>query len=182
MDEVRSLARDHGLKKTPGWSSIELNNMIDVFYTENQSYSYCEEIYKELEILAATIKITGYIPDYSFVLLDVEEDEKEYILMSHSEKLAIAYGIISTPPMSPIWIFKNLRICVDCHNVTKFISKITEREIIVKDSNRFHHFKDLFLWGLLVTWNTDISFRKLTVWITDFVFQPFKQKHNAELP
>ncbi|KAI8032953.1 Pentatricopeptide repeat-containing protein [Camellia lanceoleosa] len=92
MDEVRSLARDHGLKKTPGWSSIELNNMIDVFYTENQSYSYCEEIYKELEILAATIKITGYIPDYSFVLLDVEEDEKEYILMSHSEKLVITEG------------------------------------------------------------------------------------------
>ncbi|THG10821.1 hypothetical protein TEA_002104 [Camellia sinensis var. sinensis] len=103
-DEVRSLARDCGLKKTPGWGSIELNNRIDVFYTGNQSHSYCEEIYKELEILAAKIKIIGYTPDNSFVLQDVEEDKKEYILMSYSEKLALAYGIISTPPMSPIWI------------------------------------------------------------------------------
>ncbi|CAL5333724.1 unnamed protein product [Camellia sinensis] len=141
-DEVRSLARDRGLKKTPGWSSIELNNRIEVFYTGNQSHPHCEEIYKELEILMAKIKTVGYIPDCSFVLQDVEEDEKEYILMSHSERLAITYGIISTPPKSPIRIFKNLRVCGDCHNVTKFISKITEREIIVRDSNRFHHFKD----------------------------------------
>ncbi|KAF5959063.1 hypothetical protein HYC85_000272 [Camellia sinensis] len=82
-DEVRSLARDRGLKKTPGWSPIELNNRIEVFYTGNQSHPYCEEIYKELEILAAKIKNIGYIPDYSFVLQDVEEDEKEYILTRH---------------------------------------------------------------------------------------------------
>ncbi|KAL6965720.1 hypothetical protein U1Q18_036774, partial [Sarracenia purpurea var. burkii] len=141
-DEVRSLARDRGLKKTPGWSSIELENRIEIFYTGNQSHPHCEEIYKELEILTDKMKSLGYIPDYSFVLQDVEDDEKEYILMSHSERLAIAYGIISTPPRSPIQIFKNLRVCGDCHNVTKFISKITEREIIVRDSNRFHHFKD----------------------------------------
>ncbi|CAL5385873.1 unnamed protein product [Camellia sinensis] len=95
-----------------------------------------------MEILMAKIKTVGYIPDCSFVLQDVEEDEKEYILVSHSERLAITYGIISTPPKSPIRIFKNLRVCGDCHNVTKFISKITEREIIARDSNRFHHFKD----------------------------------------
>lgn len=142
VDEVRSMARDRGLKKTPGWSSIELNNRIEVFYTANQSHPHCEEIYTELASLTAKMKSLGYIPDYSFVLQDVEEDEKEFILMGHSERLAIAYGIISTPPKSPIQIFKNLRVCGDCHSVTKFISKITEREIIVRDSNRFHHFKD----------------------------------------
>ncbi|XP_057503362.1 LOW QUALITY PROTEIN: pentatricopeptide repeat-containing protein At4g33990-like [Actinidia eriantha] len=142
VNDVRSLARDRGLRKTPGWSSIELNNRIEVFYTGNQSHPHCEEIYKELETLTAKMKSLGYVPDYSFVLQDVEEDEKERILMSHSERLAIAYGIICTAPKSPIQIFKNLRVCGDCHNVTKFISKITEREIIVRDSNRFHHFKD----------------------------------------
>ncbi|KAA8521693.1 hypothetical protein F0562_012317 [Nyssa sinensis] len=142
VDEVRSLARDRGLRKTPGWSSIELNNRIEVFYTGNQSHPQCEEIYNELEILTAKMKSLGYIPDYSFVLQDVEDDEKDHILTSHSERLAIAYGIISTPPKSPIRIFKNLRVCGDCHNATKFISKITEREIIVRDSTRFHHFKD----------------------------------------
>ncbi|XVE66827.1 hypothetical protein DITRI_Ditri08aG0110800 [Diplodiscus trichospermus] len=142
VDKVRALARDRGLRKTPGWSSMEVNNKVDVFYTGNQSHPKCEEIYMELRNLTAKMKNLGYIPDYSFVLQDVEEDEKEHILMSHSERLAIAFGIINTPPKTPIRIFKNLRVCGDCHNATKFISRITEREIIVRDSNRFHHFKD----------------------------------------
>ncbi|XWS39950.1 hypothetical protein CRYUN_Cryun18bG0098300 [Craigia yunnanensis] len=142
VDKVRALARDRGLRKIPGWSSTEVNNKVDVFYTGNQSHPKCEEIYEELRSLTAKMKSLGYVPDYSFVLQDVEEDEKEHILMSHSERLAIAFGIINTPPKSPIRIFKNLRVCGDCHNATKFISKITEREIIVRDSNRFHHFKD----------------------------------------
>lgn len=142
VDEVRSLARDKGLKKTPGWSSIEVNNKVDVFYTGNRTHPKYEKIYDELRNLTAKMKSLGYVPDRSFVLQDVEEDEKEHILTSHSERLAIAFGIISTPPKCPIQIFKNLRVCGDCHNWTKFISQITEREIIVRDSNRFHHFKD----------------------------------------
>ncbi|KAL0336238.1 UNVERIFIED_CONTAM: Pentatricopeptide repeat-containing protein [Sesamum radiatum] len=142
VGEVRSLARGRGLWKTPGWSSIELNNRIEVFYTGSQSHPQCEEIYKELAILNAKIKSLGYTPDYSFVLQDVEDDEKETILSSHSERLAIVYGILNTPPKTSIRIFKNLRVCGDCHSVTKFISKLMEREIIVRDSNRFHHFKD----------------------------------------
>ncbi|KAG7951826.1 hypothetical protein I3843_12G028000 [Carya illinoinensis] len=142
VNKVRSLARERGLKKTPGWSSIEVNNKVDVFYTGNQTHPRCEEIYEELEVLTAKMKSLGYVPDYSFVLQDVEDDEKEHILTSHSERLAIAFGIISTPPKSTIRIFKNLRVCGDCHEATKFISRITEREIIVRDSNRFHHFKN----------------------------------------
>ncbi|CAL0325943.1 unnamed protein product [Lupinus luteus] len=140
--KVRSLARDQGLTKTPGWSSVVVGSIVEVFYTGNQTHPKCIEIYNELRILTAKMKSIGYVPDYSFVLQDVEEDEKEQILTSHSERLAIAFGIISTPPKSPIRIFKNLRVCGDCHNATKYISRITEREIVVRDSNRFHHFKD----------------------------------------
>ncbi|XP_030480596.1 pentatricopeptide repeat-containing protein At4g33990 [Cannabis sativa] len=142
VDKVRSLARDKGLRKTPGWSSIEINNKVDVFYTGNQTHQKYEEIWTELKVMTAKMKSLGYIPDYNFVLQDVEDDEKEEILSSHSERLAIAFGIISTPPRTPIRIFKNLRVCGDCHTATKYMSKITEREIIVRDSNRFHHFKD----------------------------------------
>ncbi|XVE93370.1 hypothetical protein REPUB_Repub01dG0186200 [Reevesia pubescens] len=137
VDKVRALARDRGLRKTPGWSSIEVNNKVDVFYTRNQSHPKCEEIYKELRSLTAKMKSLVYVPDYSFVLQDVEEDEKEHILMSHNERLAIAFGIINAPPKSPIRIFKNFRVCGDCHTATKFISKITKRKITVRDSNRF---------------------------------------------
>ncbi|KAK9705708.1 hypothetical protein RND81_07G077000 [Saponaria officinalis] len=142
VKEMRSLALGRGLKKTPGWSSIELNNKVDVFYTGNKSHPSNERIYRELRILTEEVKRLGYAPEYSFVLQDVEDDEKELILSSHSERLAIVFGLISTPPKNTLRIFKNLRVCGDCHNWTKFVSKYAEREIIVRDSNRFHHFKD----------------------------------------
>lgn len=142
VNEMRSLASSRGLKKTPGWSSIEVNSKVDVFYTGNKSHLQVDRIYRELRIRTEEAKSLGYAPDYSFVLQDVEEDEKEHILSSHSERLAIAFGLISTPPKSTLRIFKNLRVCGDCHGWTKFISKMTRRDIIVRDSNRFHHFKD----------------------------------------
>jgi hypothetical protein len=84
----------------------------------------------------------GYVPDTRFVLHDVEEEEKVSRLCHHSEKLAIAFGLISTPPGTSLRIFKNLRVCGDCHTATKFISKIVGRVIIVRDANRFHHFEN----------------------------------------
>ncbi|KAL3612898.1 hypothetical protein D5086_003918 [Populus alba] len=87
VDDVRSLARDRGLRKNPGWSSIILNNKVDVFYTGNQTHPKCEEIYRELRDLTSKIKTIGYVPDFCFVLQDVEEDEKEHILMGHTSAL-----------------------------------------------------------------------------------------------
>jgi hypothetical protein len=84
----------------------------------------------------------GYIPDRKEVLLDIEEEEKEGALSRHSEKLAIAFALISTSDNTPIRIVKNLRVCQDCHHVTKLISKVYGREIIVRDRARFHLFKD----------------------------------------
>jgi hypothetical protein len=64
------------------------------------------------------MKEAGYVPDTNFVLHDVEEEVKEHMLYSHSEKLAIAFGLINTSPGTPIRITKNLRVCGDCHNAT----------------------------------------------------------------
>ncbi|KAK8940486.1 Pentatricopeptide repeat-containing protein [Platanthera zijinensis] len=139
---VRSVAEQRGLLKTPGWSSIEVNGEVNVFFTGNKSHPRSGEIYREMWILLAKMKGIGYVSDYSFVLQDVEDDEKEHILTSHSERLAIVFGIISTPAKSPLHVFKNLRVCGDCHNATKYMSRITERDIVVRDSNRFHHFKE----------------------------------------
>ncbi|KAG0499382.1 hypothetical protein HPP92_004073 [Vanilla planifolia] len=142
VNQVRALARQRELFKVPGWSSIEVNGQMNLFFTGSQSHPRYEEMYQKLVTLLAKMKNLGYIPDSSFVLQDVEDDEKEHILTNHSERLAIAFGIISTSERSALHIFKNLRICGDCHNATKYITRITEREIIVRDSNRFHHFKD----------------------------------------
>lgn len=72
------------------------------------------------------------------------EREKRESLMYHSEKLALAFGLVSgtVPHGKPLRIVKNLRICRDCHEAFKFISRVVEREIIVRDVNRYHRFSD----------------------------------------
>ena len=86
--------------------------------------------------------MTGYVPDTEFVLHDVEEEQKQNQLLYHSEKLALAFGILSMPSGCPILIMKNLRICGDCHTFMKFMSTATRRKIVIRDRNRFHHFQD----------------------------------------
>eukprot|EP01018_Ginkgo_biloba_P030680 Gb_05647 [translate_table: standard] len=142
--KVRLMMRNRGLKKQPGCSWIEVRNRVHVFLVGDRSHAQAEEIYSTLESLDMQMKQAGYIPNTNFVLHDVEEELKEHILCQHSEKLAIAFGIINTPSGTTVRIFKNLRVCDDCHTATKFISKIVKREIIVRDGSRFHHFKDGF--------------------------------------
>eukprot|EP01018_Ginkgo_biloba_P024429 Gb_13303 [translate_table: standard] len=140
--KMRTLMKDRGLNKKAGCSLIEVNGKIHAFLVGDRSHPQSEKIYAMLETLSRQMKNAGYVPHTNFVLHDVEEEVKKHMLYSHSEKLAIAFGLISTSPGTPIWITKNLRVCVDCHIATKFISKIVKRKIIVRDANRFHHFKD----------------------------------------
>ncbi|XP_052194815.1 pentatricopeptide repeat-containing protein At2g15690, mitochondrial isoform X2 [Diospyros lotus] len=99
-------------------------------------------LYRDDEKLKAAKKEQGYVPDTRYVLHDIDQEAKEQALLYHSERLAIAYGLISTPARTPLRIIKNLRICGDCHNAIKIMSKIVGRELIVRDNKRFHHFKD----------------------------------------
>ncbi|CAJ1951599.1 unnamed protein product [Sphenostylis stenocarpa] len=106
------------------------------------SIPYKEDSHEKLGGLSGQMREAGYVPDTRYVLHDIDEEEKEKALQYHSERLAIAYGLISTPPRTTLRIIKNLRICGDCHNAIKIMSKIVGRELIVRDNKRFHHFKD----------------------------------------
>ncbi|KAF4357851.1 hypothetical protein G4B88_003585 [Cannabis sativa] len=77
----------------------------------------------------------GYCPDTSVVLQNIDDEEKETALNYHSEKLAMAFGLISTAAGSPMRLIKNLRVCDDCHAATKLQSKIYGRIIVVRDRN-----------------------------------------------
>lgn len=102
-----------------------------------------EDVYNtNLNGLNGQMRDAGYVPDTRYVLHDIDQEAKEQALMYHSERLAIAYGLISTPARTTLRIIKNLRICGDCHNAIKIMSKIVGRELIVRDNKRFHHFKD----------------------------------------
>ncbi|CAL0313444.1 unnamed protein product [Lupinus luteus] len=139
---LRKGMRDKGLKKEPGCSWIKYKNKVHIFSAHDRSNPFSDEIYSELEKLYHKMIQAGYVPDMNSVLHDVEDSEKIKMLNHHSEKLAIAFGLIFIPPGLPIRVVKNLRVCGDCHNATKYISKVTQREILVRDAARFHLFKD----------------------------------------
>ncbi|OAY65777.1 Pentatricopeptide repeat-containing protein [Ananas comosus] len=140
---VRRMMKDRGLKKTPGWSTVELGGVVHEFVAGESDHPQIEEIYKMWDELVEEMTRRGYVPDTSAVLLDMEEgEEKEKVLFRHSEKLAVVYGLMNTPPGTPVRVMKNLRVCNDCHAALKLISEIAEREIVVRDRNRFHCFKD----------------------------------------
>ncbi|CAK9226167.1 unnamed protein product [Sphagnum troendelagicum] len=139
---VQQLRKERGVKKQPGCTWIEVNNKVHTFVVDDKHHPQMVHIEAELERLSCKMKDAGYVPDTRFALHDVDEEEKMLHLRQHSEKLAIAFGLISTSPGTPLRIFKNLRICGDCHTFTKLVSKLVGRVIIVRDANRFHHFED----------------------------------------
>ncbi|XP_057870779.1 putative pentatricopeptide repeat-containing protein At1g68930 isoform X2 [Cryptomeria japonica] len=141
VQQVRKLMTDREIKKVPGCSWIEVHKVVHVFYVGDRLHPQTQEIYAELQKLSWEMKAEGYFSDSRYVVNDVEVEEKETFLCHHSEKLAIAFGLLNTSPGTTIRVVKNLRVCVDCHTATKFISKIAGREIIVRDWNRFHHFR-----------------------------------------
>lgn len=140
--KVRSTMRERGLKKPPGWSSIEVGSRISCFVSGDMSHPESCQIYDKLEELLKKIGEIGYMPEIKAALHEVEEDVKESVLKGHSEKLAMAYGLLKTTPGTPIRIMKNLRTCEDCHSFAKYVSRVASREIILRDSVRFHHIKD----------------------------------------
>jgi len=138
--QMRELMQSRGVKKIPGISMIELNGIVHKFVVEDRSHPQTIQIYEKLNELYTKMKLHGHKPDTNWVLHNVEEDAKEIHLCYHSEKIAIAFGLLNTPPNTTIVITKNLRVCGDCHNATKLLSLIENRTIIVRDANRFHHF------------------------------------------
>ncbi|KAK9275494.1 hypothetical protein L1049_022761 [Liquidambar formosana] len=126
-------------KKHSAVNMLEGKNKVSEYRSTNP---YKGDAYEKLKGLNGHMREAGYVPDTRYVLHDIDQEAKEQALLYHSERLAIAYGLISTPARTPLRIIKNLRICGDCHNAIKIMSKIVGRELIVRDNKRFHHFRD----------------------------------------
>lgn len=141
---VRLLMKDRDIRKDPGCSWIELDGVIHEFLVEHDSHPRAKEIHLMLKEISERLSSIGYQPNTTQVLLNMDEEEKPSALYNHSEKIAVAFGLISTSPQTPLRVVKNLRICEDCHSSIKLISRLYKREIIVRDRKRFHHFEDGF--------------------------------------
>ncbi|KAJ8900312.1 hypothetical protein K2173_024952 [Erythroxylum novogranatense] len=139
---IRRLMRSRGIRKEPGCSWMEINGNVHTFFAEDRSHPLTADIYLKIEEIMMLIRKAGYVPDMNSALHDINDESKELGLSYHSEKLAVAFGILSLPRGAPIRIFKNLRVCGDCHTAMKCISNVYSRYIILRDSNCFHHFRE----------------------------------------
>ncbi|CAN8252099.1 unnamed protein product [Cochlearia groenlandica] len=141
--KVRKLMRDRGIKKELACSWIEVNTQVHMFLVDDTLHAEAEAVYCYLQELSQEMRRLGYVPDTSFVLHDVESDcHKEDMLSTHSEKIAVAFGLMKLPRRTTIRVFKNLRTCGDCHNFFRFLSRLVRRDIVLRDRKRFHHFRD----------------------------------------
>lgn len=140
VTEVRNLGQIEN-QSDIGGSWIEVNGVFHEFRVADKLHPQIVEIRKKLQEILERVSIAGYVASTSQVSFDLSEEDKVQAVAWHSEKLAIAFGLMTTVPSTPIRIVKNLRTCEDCHSALKAISKVYEREIIVRDRSRFHTFR-----------------------------------------
>ncbi|XP_062081703.1 pentatricopeptide repeat-containing protein At3g56550 [Humulus lupulus] len=142
---MRKMIKSQGIKTTPGWSWMEIGDQVHKFVVNDMSHPDTNEIYLKLREVIQEVALLGYVEEDSMSFVSLKGFNGEGCWGSgsyHSEKLAIAFGILRTPVGTCLRITKNLRVCRDCHTFTKFVSKAFNREIVVRDRVRFHHFKD----------------------------------------
>lgn len=145
VDSLRKVMKDRRAVKVPGCSSIEVKNVVHEFFSGDgvRSNTHTTKLHRALDEMVEELKLAGYVPDTSVVVhADMDDQEKEITVRYHSEKLAIAFGVLNTPPRTTIRVVKNLRVCRDCHNAAKLISVVFGRRVVLRDVQRFHHFED----------------------------------------
>ncbi|KAJ0972182.1 hypothetical protein J5N97_020141 [Dioscorea zingiberensis] len=139
---IRALMKARGVSKEPGCSWIEAGGVVHVFHVDDHGHPRTAEIYAKVEEMMGKIRETGYLVETGNMLHDVGEDGKEIGLAYHSEKLAVAFGLVSLPRGAVIRVFKNLRVCGDCHTALKLVAKVYGRRVVLRDANCFHHMEE----------------------------------------
>ncbi|XP_052179232.1 pentatricopeptide repeat-containing protein At1g15510, chloroplastic [Diospyros lotus] len=143
-DDVARLRKkmiEKGVTTDPGCSWVEVKGKVHAFLSGDDFHPQIKEINAVLAGFYEKMKAAGLDEPRRSSMDEVEASRAE-ILCGHSERRAIAFGLINTVPGMPIWVTKNLYMCESCHNTIKFITKVVRREISVRDTEHFHHFKD----------------------------------------
>ncbi|KAJ8755951.1 hypothetical protein K2173_024496 [Erythroxylum novogranatense] len=138
--KLRRSMQEKGISKTPAYSLLVVDEEIHEFLSGDISHPKSEEVTKFLVNMIDSLRVDGYTPNTCAVFHDIEEEEKENSVSYHSEKLAVAFAVLCFGERRTIRIMKNLRICHDCHRFMKHVSRKFNKEIVVRDRNRFHHF------------------------------------------
>ncbi|XP_027903259.1 pentatricopeptide repeat-containing protein At5g13270, chloroplastic isoform X1 [Vigna unguiculata] len=136
--KFRKMMAERNLRKEVSCSWINVKGKVHRFVVGDRHHPQTEQIYSKLKELNFSLKKDGeYLLNEEDALSDFTERKEQ--LLVHSERLAIAYGLMCTAAETPIMVFKNTRSCKDCHDFAKRVSMVTGRELIVRDATRFHH-------------------------------------------
>ncbi|VAH74312.1 unnamed protein product [Triticum turgidum subsp. durum] len=119
----------------------EARGKVQVFIAGNRNHPQGERIAEFLDEVARRMQEEGHDPKKRYALMGADDAVNGESLCGHSSKLAVAFGVLNLSEGRPIRVTKNSRVCTHCHEAAKFISKMCSREIILRDSNRFHHFE-----------------------------------------
>ncbi|XP_052201358.1 putative pentatricopeptide repeat-containing protein At5g52630 [Diospyros lotus] len=137
VSRVRKLMREEKIGKLKDWSWISLKDKVYSFKPNDLSRPQYERVDQLLGELLEKARGNGYESQGG---LDVTDEVSSSGSVHHSEKLAVAFGLLNAPAAMPIRVAKNISMCQDCHSFMKFISALTARQIIVRDSKRLHRF------------------------------------------
>ncbi|CAA0382490.1 unnamed protein product [Arabidopsis thaliana] len=143
---ARELGNIKGLKKEAGMSWVEIEREVHFFRSGEDSHPLTPVIQETLKEAERRLREElGYVYGLKHELHDIDDESKEENLRAHSEKLAIGLALATgglNQKGKTIRVFKNLRVCVDCHEFIKGLSKITKIAYVVRDAVRFHSFED----------------------------------------
>ncbi|TXG52625.1 hypothetical protein EZV62_021794 [Acer yangbiense] len=140
---VKSLMEEEKLSKIQDWSWISIKDKVHSFKPNDRLHPQSAEMYKLLDELLDKAESLGYKSRECLELIDEDDEIKTFSsAVYHSEKLAVAFGMLRTLNAAPILVIKNTTMRRDCHNFIKVISSVTGREIIIRDSKRLHRFVD----------------------------------------
>lgn len=138
---TRGLMRERGMTKETGISWAEFGGSIHHFADGDNSCSQKNEIFTRLEELLVRVKQKTEHGGTSVWELGFQSKKAgQSSISKHGELLAVANGLSTLPNTAPVKVMKNQRISWESHETLKLLSEGKNREIIIRDPSRFHHF------------------------------------------
>ncbi|EFJ09334.1 hypothetical protein SELMODRAFT_130235 [Selaginella moellendorffii] len=122
-------------------SFIEIHGKVYRFLEghSRKNHTMSRKLERFLERMRLRMTSVGYIFKASSEGLIRGKVEAE---RHHSERLAVAFGVIKLPRDAMMRICSKHRMCADCHAVIKYVSMLFQRKISVRDGSRAHLFED----------------------------------------
>jgi pentatricopeptide repeat protein len=139
---VRDAMRSRGLEKQGGCSWVEVDKEVHFFYGGgDHTHPQAADIRRVLADVETRMREQlGYSADALFALHDESRVES---LRLHSERLAVGLWLLRNAHAQGdvIRVYKNLRVCGDCHHFFEGLSAVLRKVLVVRDANRSHRFE-----------------------------------------